>query len=163
MSQAQFPDHCALAVPRKISCEIGKWNLFVSELAKGKASDDIRLEAVGLKIYRAGNLDHRRRLKFDAGNRLAQSECVKKRFQIQTAARLHTRAASFHMPIGAPGKTANTTTPFEMCNIQLLIVPFCCRGEVSHFVTASLQSIAAQGRLDARLLHLCNVTAKFYL
>ena len=90
-------------------------------------------------------------------------ECIKKRFQIQTAARLQTRAAALHIPIRAPCKIAHAITPFAMCNIQLLVVPFRCRGEVSHFVAAPLQSIAAEGRLNARLLDLGDVTAKFYL
>ena len=45
--------------------------LLVSEPAKGEVSNDVRLEAVDPKIYRAGNLDERRRLKVDARNRLA--------------------------------------------------------------------------------------------
>src|SRR6266496_368353 len=163
MSQAQVPDQCALAVPRKISCEIGKWNFLVSEPAKSNVSDDIRLEAIGPKIYRAGNLDDWRRLKFDCRNRLAKSECVKKRFQIQTAARLQTRLVALHIPVGAPGKTAHTVVPFAMCNIQLLVVPFCCGGEVFHFIAAPLQSIAAEGRFYMRLLELGDVAAKFYL
>ena len=163
MTQAQVPDQCPLAVPRKISCKIGKRNFLVSEPAKGKVSDDLWLEAIGPKIYRAGNLDDWRRLKFDCRNRLAKSECVKKRFQIQTAARLQTRPAVFHIPTGAPGKTAHTITPFAMCNIQQLVAPFCCRGEVSHFVAAPLQSIAAEGRFHVRLLKLGDVAAKFYL
>jgi hypothetical protein len=163
MTQAQVPDQCALAVPRKISGEVGKRNFLVTEPAKGKVSDDIRFEAIGPKIYRAGNLDDWRRLKFDCRNRLAESERVKKRFQIQTAARLQTRLVALHIPVSAPGKTAHTVTPFAMCNIQLLVVPFCCRGELSHFVAAPLQSIAAQGRLDARLLDLGDVAGKFYL
>ena len=68
-----------------------------------------------------------------------------------------------HIPIRAAGKTAHAITPFAMCNIQVLVVPFGGRGEVSHFVAAPLQSIAAEGRLYARLLDLGDVTAKFYL
>ena len=62
MSQPQVPDQRAFSVPRKISCEIGKWNLLVSEPAKGNVSDDIWPEAIRSKIYRAGNLDRRRSL-----------------------------------------------------------------------------------------------------
>ena len=76
---------------------------------------------------------------------------------------LKTRRCCFTFQLGAPGKTAHTITPFAMCNIQQLVAPFCRGGEVSHFVAAPLQSIAAQGRLDARLLELGDVSAKFYL
>ena len=50
-----------------------------------------------------------------------------------------------------------------MCDSQLLVVPFCGCGEVSHFVGAALQSITAKGRFDVRLLDLGDISAKFYL
>ena len=46
MSQTQVPDQCALAVPRKISCEIGKRNFLVRELSKSNVSDNSWLEAI---------------------------------------------------------------------------------------------------------------------
>jgi hypothetical protein len=76
---------------------------------------------------------------------------------------LETRAAALHIPVDAPGKTAHVIAPFAMRDGQLLIVPFCGRGKISHFVAAPLQSIAVKGCLDARLLELSDVPAKFYL
>src|SRR5947199_180756 len=119
--------------------------------------------AILSKFYGAGNLDRGRRLKFNADKWLAQSERVEKSFQIQTAAGLETRAAALHIPIHAPGKTAHVIAPFAMSDGQLLIVPFCNCGEVSHFVVAPLQSIASKGCLDMCLLELSDVPAKFYL
>src|SRR5437879_11273623 len=46
MSQTQVSDQCALAVPRKISCEIGKRNFLVRELSKSNVSDNSWLEAI---------------------------------------------------------------------------------------------------------------------
>src|SRR5438046_4276281 len=163
MSQTQVSDQCALAVPRKISCEIGKRNFLVRELSKSNVSDNSWLEAILSKFYGAGNLDRGRRLKFNADKWLAQSERIEKSFQIQTAAGLETRAAALHIPIHAPGKAAHVIAPFAMSDGQLLIVPFCNCGEVSHFVVAPLQSIASKGCLDMCLLELSDVPAKFYL
>src|SRR6266536_3181898 len=118
MTQAQVPDQCALAVPRKISCEIGKRNFLVSEPAKGKVSDDIRLEALGPKIYRAGNLDDWRRLQFDCRNRLDKYECVKIRFQNQAGARLKPRLVGLHIASGERGKTAHDRDPSATGNMH---------------------------------------------
>ena len=50
-----------------------------------------------------------------------------------------------------------------MGDIQVLVIPFDGSGQLSHFVVAPFQSIAAQRRLYARLLDFCDVSAEFYL
>ena len=50
-----------------------------------------------------------------------------------------------------------------MGDSQLLVVPFCGRGKISHFVAAALQLITAKGRFDVCLLDLGDIAAKFYL
>jgi len=93
------------------------------------------------------------------GRRRDQS--IEKSLQIQAAAHLKIHGAAFRVPIGASGKTAHAVTPFAMCDIQVLVIPFDGSGQVAHFVVAPFQSIAAQRRLYARLLDFCDVSAEF--
>ena len=99
--------------------------------------------------------------KVDIRERPAEPECVEEKFQIQTAARLKIRAVALPIPIGAAGKTAQLVTPFALCDVQMLVLPLRRDGEVPHFVVAPLQSIAAQRRLDARILDLATSPVNF--
>ena len=78
MVHAQVPNQRALAVPGKIRGEIGEASLLVRELPKSGMPDDFWPKSLRSEIYRAGNLDQGRRLKFRAGERSAQAKSVKK-------------------------------------------------------------------------------------
>ena len=123
-------------------------------------SDDFWSKSIRSEIYRAGNLDERRRVKFRACERFAQAKSIKKRLQIQAAARFEIGGVGFPVPISVSGKTALAVAPFAMCDIQVLIIPFRRSGQISHFVAAALQSVAAQRRFDARLFDFRDVSAE---
>src|SRR5205814_9324258 len=120
-------------------------------------------KSIPSEIDRAGNLDQRRRVKFHAGERSAQAKSVKKRLQIQAAARFEIGGVRLPVPISASGKTAIAIAPFAMCNVQVLIIPFGSGGQISHFVVAALQSVSLQRRLHARLFDFRDVSAEFQL
>ncbi len=45
-------------------------------------SDDVRLELLGAQVYRAGDFEQRRRLKFYICHRFTNAESVEESFQI---------------------------------------------------------------------------------
>src|SRR5207245_2545467 len=132
----------------------------VREVTKSCLTDDFWPKSLRSEIYRAGNLDQGRRLKFRAGEPSAQAKSVKKCLQIQTAARFEVGGVGFRVPISAPGKTAVAVAPFAMCNVQVLIIPFGGSGQISHFVSAALQSVPVQGCLHVRLFDFGDVSAE---
>jgi hypothetical protein len=67
------------------------------------------------------------------------------------------------VPIAASRKRAHVVTPFAVCDIQALVVPFGGGRQASHFVIAALQPLAMQRRLDPCILDFSDVSAEFYL
>ena len=164
MSQAQVPDQCALAVPGKISCEIRERDFFVGESAKSNVSNDARLEAIRPKIVPSRKPRPQAALEIQCSASGSPSpNASRKAFKSRLLRVWKLALLPCTFQFGAACKTAHVIAPFAMCDIQLLVVPFCGHGEVSHFVAAPLQSITAECRLDARLLDLGDVAAKFYL
>src|SRR6266446_10090173 len=163
MAHAQVPNQCALPVPGKIRGEIREGGLLVRELPKRGVSDDFWSKSIRSEIYRAGNLDERRRVKFRACERFAQAKSIKKRLQIQAAARFEIGGVRFPVPISASGKTALAIAPFAMRDVQVPIIPFGSSGKISHFVAAALQSVPVQRRLYMRLFDFRDVSAELYL
>ena len=80
MMHPQIADECALAVPGKIGRQIRERHIFVRELPENSVPNDVRSKSFRSEIYRTGDFDQRRRMKFHAGERSAQTESVKKRF-----------------------------------------------------------------------------------
>src|SRR6476660_6743320 len=136
MAHAQIPNQCALAVPGKIRGELREGRLLVRELPKGGVPDDLWSKSIRSKIYRAGDLDQGRRVKFRAGERFAQAKSIKKGLQIQGAARFEIGGVRFPVPISASGKAALAVAPFAMCDVQVLTIPFSSSGQVADFVAA---------------------------
>ena len=67
------------------------------------------------------------------------------------------------VPISTARKSAHVVTPFAVCDIQALVVPFGGGGQVSHLVVAALQALATQRRLEPRILDFGDVSAELYL
>ena len=163
MAHTQVPDERALAVPGEIGSKIGERYLIITELPKGGVPDQIWPKSIRSEIYRAGDFDQRRRVKLDAGEWFAQPESIKKGFQIQAAAQLEIGDVGFAVPISAPRKIALAVAPLAMCDVQVLLIPFASSGQVSHFVAAALQSVAAQRRLYVRFFDFCDVSGELHL
>ena len=161
MAHPQVANHCALTVPRKIGSEIGERHRLVVELPKSGVPDDFWPKFSWPEIYRPGDFDQRRRVKFRAGERFPQAQSIKKRLQIQGAAYLEIGVVTFPVPISASDETALAVAPFAMCDVQVLIIPFSGGGQISYFIAAALQSVPVQRRLYVRLFDFCDVSAKF--
>ncbi len=126
-------------------------------------SDHVRLELLGAHVYRAGDFEQRRRLKFYVCHRFTNAESIEECFQIQSAVNLEFGDVAFSIPIAATGEGAFPVAPFTMRDIQSLVVPFGRGGQIINFVAAPLQSVAAQGRLDPGVFELCHVSAELQL
>src|SRR4051812_3163266 len=108
-------------------------------------SNYVRVELLGAQIYRAGDFEQRRRLKFCGCQWFTNAESVEECFQIQGAMNLEFGDVGFSIPIAATGEGAFRVAPFTMPDIQSLVVPFGRGGQIINFVATSLQSVAAQG------------------
>ena len=138
MLDAQVPYQCALPVPGKISGEIRERHRFVGNLAKSGVTNYVWSKPLGTEVQRAGDFHDRWCVKCDASECFAQSERIKKCFQIQAAAQLKIRPVSFAAPIGAAGKIPCGIAPLAVCDLEALVVPFSHRRQVPNFVIAAL-------------------------
>ncbi len=101
-------------------------------------SDHVRLELLGAQVYRAGDFEQRRRVKFYVCHRFTNAESIEECFQIQGAVNLEFGDVAFSIPIAATGEGAFPVAPFTMRDIQSLVVPFGRGGEIINFVAAPL-------------------------
>src|SRR5262245_66410082 len=90
-------------------------------------------------------------MEFRVCERFSQAKGIKECFQIEAALNLEFGGVAFPIPIAAPVETAPAVAPLAVRDVQPLVIPFCCSGEIPNFVAAAFQSIAAQRRLDPRL------------
>ena len=88
-------------------------------------SDDVRLELLGAQVYRAGDFEQRRRLKFYVCHRFTNAESIEECFQIKSAVNLEFGGIAFSIPIAATGESAfvrrsihNARYPTAGCSIQ---------------------------------------------
>src|ERR1700751_4207991 len=100
-------------------------------------SDYFRLRMPSPQVYRAGDFEQRRRMKFYIFNRFTNAERVKESLKIQGAVNLEFCGVGFSIPIAATGKGALSVAPFTMRDIQSLVVPFGRGGQIGNFVAAS--------------------------
>ena len=138
MLDAQVPYQCALPVPGKISGEIRERHRLVGNLAKSGVTDDVWSKPIRSEIYEAGDFDQRRRVKCHVRERATETQSIKKTFQIQAAAHLKICAVALPTPLGTARKTAHAVTPFAVCDLEALVVPFSHRRQVPNFVIAAL-------------------------
>ena len=97
------------------------------------------------------------------GERFAQAESSKKSFEIEATADLEIRTASFLVPIRSADEIARAVSPLAKRDVQVLVTPFGSTRQISHFVSAALQSVPPQGRLYAGFLNFRNIAAEFQL
>src|SRR5262249_778162 len=144
----------------KIGAELGKRHLLIHKISKSSMPDYFRSGLPGAQVYRAGDFEQRRRIKFYVYDRFTNAESAEESFQIQAAVNLEFGGVGFLIPIAVTGEHAFPVAPFTMCDIQSLVVPLGRGGEITDFVATSLQSFAAQGRLDPGVFDLRHVSAK---
>src|SRR5437899_5085660 len=121
MAHAQIPNERALAVPREIGSKIGERDRLITEPLKSCVPDDIWPKSIWRKSYRAGDFNHRRRMKFDTGERFAQPESIKKGSQIKVAAYLEIGGIGFAGPIIPPGQITFCIVGFAVLDVQVII------------------------------------------
>src|SRR5262249_11338477 len=163
MADAQLANQRAFAIPREIRAEIRERHLFVHERPKSSVPDDARPKLLGAEVYRTGDFDKRGRTEFRVCKRFSPAESIKECFQIKAALNLEFGGVALPIPIAAAGDAAPAVAPLTVRDVQSLVIPFCCSGEIPNFVAVALQSVPAQRRLDSGLFDFRDVSAELHL
>src|ERR1700736_780608 len=115
------------------------------------------------EIRRAGNIDHRRRIKGGVSQRVAGVGRIEQRFEIEAAASLKVCGVSLPAPVCDRGETPQTIVPFTSRNAEGLITPLRHHNEVPELVVFSLEHLSLQRRFGACVFELREVAAKLHL